>query len=91
MRLRRRRSAATDVESESVSSADLADRLQRAERQLRRLRRRLETVESELQEARHLNKRLAEISDVVAEVLLPALDRDDERVRAALARYDATL
>jgi hypothetical protein len=27
---------------------------------------------------------VAELADVVAELLVPALDRDDERVRAAL-------
>lgn len=38
-----------------------------------------------------LNKRLAEITDVVAEVLLPAEQRDDERLRAVLKRYESTL
>jgi len=48
-------------------------------------------VEQELQEARQLNKRLAEIVDVVAEVLLPAEQRDEERLRAILAKYDERL
>ncbi len=69
----------------------LAGRLQKAEKDIRVLRRRLAELEDEVQEARHLNKRLAEIADVVAEVLLPAEQRDEERLRDVLSRYDATL
>jgi DNA repair exonuclease SbcCD ATPase subunit len=69
----------------------LAGRLRRAEREIRALRRRMAELEDEVQEARHLNKRLAEIADVVAEVLLPAEQRDEERLRDVLSRYDATL
>jgi hypothetical protein len=38
-----------------------------------------------------MNKRLAEITDVVAEVLLPAEQRDEERMRDLLARYEETI
>jgi hypothetical protein len=69
----------------------LAGRLRKAEKDIKALRRRMAELEDEVQEARHLNKRLAEIADVVAEVLLPAEQRDEERLRDVLSRYDATL
>lgn len=65
--------------------------VQKLRKEVEALRRRVEVVEQELQESRQLNKRLAEITDVVAEVLLPSDQRDDERLRAALQRYDTAL
>ncbi|MGH3510495.1 MAG: DUF6752 domain-containing protein [Nocardioidaceae bacterium] len=49
---------------------------------------RLDALEREVQELRQLSRRLADVLDVVGELLVPALDRDDERIRAALARWD---
>ena len=66
-------------------------RLARAEKEIATLKRRMAALEQELQEVRHLNKRLAEITDVVAEVLLPAEERDEQRLRDLLTRYDAGL
>ena len=66
-------------------------RWKQAQKDIEALRRRMAVVEQELQEARQLNKRLAEIVDVVAEVLLPAEQRDEERLRAILAKYDERL
>ena len=69
-----------------------------AEDRYRRLRRRplgvyarLAALEEELQESRQLNRRIAELVAVVAELLVPVVDRDEERVRAALAEYRAGL
>lgn len=53
------------------------------------LRRRVIELELEIQESRRLNQRLSDLIDVVTEVLVPAVDRDDELLRAALARLDA--
>jgi hypothetical protein len=53
-----------------------------------RLRRRVAALERELQEQRALQRRVAELTDVVAELLVPAVDRDDARVKAALERLD---
>jgi len=60
----------------------------------RRLRRhrlgffgRLKALEAEMQENRQLHRRVAELTDVVAELLLPIADRDDERVAELLAAY----
>jgi hypothetical protein len=48
----------------------------------------LEAQVAELQvaveESRRLNERLSDVLDVVTELLVPAVDRDDERLRAAL-------
>jgi hypothetical protein len=52
---------------------------------------RLTALEAEVQENRQLNRRIAELTDVVAELLLPVADRDEERVRQALADYRVRL
>ncbi len=95
--MRFRRSAGTAQEGPSKQpeprppGAGHRPRLAKAEREIAALRRRVTALEKELQEARHLNKRLAEITDVVAEVLLPAEDRDEQRLRELLSRYDSHL
>lgn len=48
-------------------------------------------LEDDVQELRQLHKRVAELTDVVAVLLLPAAQRDDEQVRAALATYSKSL
>ncbi len=53
------------------------------------LRERLAEMEEEIQECRQVNLRLAELCDVMMELLLPVADRDDEQVQAILARYRA--
>ena len=42
-----------------------------------------------MQENRQLNRRIAELTDVVGELLLPVADRDEERVAELLAAYRA--
>ncbi len=66
-------------------------RWEKAEKEIAALRRRVGRLEKEVQEARQLNKRVAEITDVIAEVLLPAEERDEDRLRAVLSKYDSTL
>ena len=72
----------------------LQPRLAVARDRYRRLRRhrlgffgRLSALEAEMQENRQLHRRVAELTDVVAELLLPIADRDDERVAELLAAY----
>jgi cytidyltransferase-like protein len=48
-------------------------------------------LEAEVQENRQLHRRVAELTDVVAELLLPVADRDEERVTELLAAYRARL
>jgi hypothetical protein len=79
------------VEAQQGPRQEGRPRLAKAEKEIATLKRRMAAVEQELQEVRHLNKRLAEITDVVAEVLLPAEERDEQRLRDLLTRYDAGL
>ena len=52
-------------------------------------------LQDAVEESRRLNERLSDVLDVITELLVPAVDRDDERLRAALeslqkARQQAT-
>jgi Domain of unknown function (DUF6752) len=55
------------------------------------LYKRVVALEREVQESRRLNQRLSDVIDVVTEVLVPAADRDDERLREALKRLEAVV
>ncbi|GAB10863.1 hypothetical protein GOARA_063_00620 [Gordonia araii NBRC 100433] len=57
---------------------------------LRQLPSRFRELEREVQETQRLHQRVAELTDVVAEVLVPAADRDDKRIREVLAKYNET-
>lgn len=46
---------------------------------------RVEALEEDMQETRRLNRRLAELMDVVEELLVPLSQQDRERVEAYLA------
>ena len=48
---------------------------------------RIAELEAEVQECRQLNLRLAELCDVVMELLLPASVADEEKVTEILERY----
>ncbi len=63
----------------------------RALREVAQLRERVDELEAALTECMRLNKRLAEVTDVVAEVLLPDGERDEERLRGLLEDYDRGL
>ncbi len=52
--------------------------------------RRIQALEAEVQENRRLNRRIAELTDVVAELLVPIADRDEDKVRELLAGYRKT-
>jgi hypothetical protein len=54
----------------------------------RALRQRVADLEKEVQELRRLSHRLAELTDLVQEILVPAVGRDDERLRRLLDDYD---
>lgn len=53
----------------------------------RDLRRRIQRLEAEVQECRALNVRLAELTDIVTELLLPVAARDEEKLAALLEKY----
>lgn len=52
-----------------------------------RLEKRVAELEDEVQECRQLNLRLAELTDLVQELLLPVAQRDEEKVAAMVERY----
>jgi hypothetical protein len=55
------------------------------------LERRVAVLEDEVQECRRLNQRLAEVTDVVEELLLPAGQRDEDALRERLDRFASGL
>lgn len=55
--------------------------------QVGELQARVEALEEEVQECRELNLRLAELTDVVGELLLPVAERDEARVAEVLEKY----
>jgi len=48
---------------------------------------RVKELEVEVQECRQLNLRLAELTDVVQELLLPVAQRDEQKIGEALEKY----
>ena len=55
------------------------------------LERRVEELEAEVQECRAVNLRVAELVDVVTELLVPLAQGDEEKVQALLERYHGSL
>jgi len=51
------------------------------------LRARVERLEKELEADRQLHRKIAELSDVVTELLIPIQDRDEARVNEVLSTY----
>jgi C4-dicarboxylate-specific signal transduction histidine kinase len=51
------------------------------------LRRRVAALEAEVQEQRALNLRVAELTDLVTELMVPLATRDEEQIQATLAKY----
>lgn len=50
----------------------------------------IKDLEASVQENRRLNRRVAELTDVVAELLVPLADRDEAKAQELLARYRTT-
>ncbi len=55
------------------------------------LRRRMKVLEDEVQECRALSLRLAELTDIVTELLLPVAQRDEQKLEELLERYHRAL
>ena len=69
---------------------DGGQQLHKLRRRTQRLAHRVGELEAEMQESRRLQRRVAELTDVVAELLLPLTSRDDARVRELLERFEPT-
>jgi len=52
---------------------------------------RISDLEAEVQENRNLNVRVAELVDLVAELMVPVASQDRERIEAALAKFESSL
>jgi hypothetical protein len=50
------------------------------------LRRDVDQLQAAVEESRRLNERLSDVLDVVVELLVPAVDRDEQRLGEALKR-----
>lgn len=59
--------------------------------QLDALNRRVDELEAEVQECRQLNIRLAELTDLVEQLLLPIAARDEDKIAAAVEKYSRGL
>jgi hypothetical protein len=70
---------------------DRASSLARMARMAPQLEQHLRELEAEVQECRQANLRLAELMDVVAELLLPLAQQDPGRAEELLARYHASV
>jgi hypothetical protein len=58
---------------------------------IRRLETRVADLEADVAEMRRHNVRLAEIVDVVQELLVPVASRDDAAIQEAIERFQASL
>jgi hypothetical protein len=59
--------------------------------EVRRLEERVADLEADIAEMRQHQLRLAELADVVQELLVPLAQRDDAAVEAAVERFRKTL
>jgi prefoldin subunit 5 len=50
------------------------------------LRKDVDVLQESIEEYRRLNERLSDVLDIVEELLVPAVDRDEEKLRALLAK-----
>jgi hypothetical protein len=55
------------------------------------LRARVRVLEDEIQECRQLNLRVAELTDLVTELLLPIAQQDEAKLHELIARYQDSL
>lgn len=63
------------------------ERVRRVQENRGNVQARLAALEAEVQENRHLNRRITEIADVVAELLVPLHLQDEEKVNEVIEKY----
>lgn len=74
------------MEQKPSAKARVAERVRRAAG-VEELQARVAALEHELNEYRTAHIRFAELVDVVAELLVPMAQQDQERIREVIARY----
>lgn len=52
---------------------------------------RIADLEAEVQESRNLNLRVAELVDVVSELLVPIASQDQAKIQEAIAKFEKSL
>jgi len=60
-------------------------------RSVAELEQRVADLEADMREVRQHNLRLAEISDVIQELLIPLASRDEAKVQEAIERFNKSL
>jgi uncharacterized protein YigA (DUF484 family) len=65
--------------------------LRRSENRIARLEADVAELMDSVEENRRLNERLSDVLDVVVELLVPAVQRDDERLEEALKKLGQTV
>jgi hypothetical protein len=66
-------------------------RRSRPAEQVRDLQARVARLEEDVAESRRLNERLSDVLDVVVELLVPAVQRDDARLEEALKKLNQSV
>ena len=78
-----------DLRTHLVKARSVARRAQEARGA--GVRARLDALEAEVQENRRLNRRIAELTDLVTELVVPLARREDAEVEEILARYRSVI
>ena len=78
-----------DLRTHLVKARSVARRAQEARGA--GVRGRLDALEAEVQENRRLNRRIAELTDLVTELVVPLARREDAEVAEILARYRSVI
>jgi hypothetical protein len=78
-----------DLRTHLVKARSVARRAQEARGA--GVRARLDALEAEVQENRRLNRRIAELTDLVTELVVPLARREDAEVAEILARYRSVI
>ena len=79
----------SDLRTHLVTARTVARRVQAARGA--GVRARLDALEAEVQENRRLNRRVAELTDLVTELMVPLARREDADVEEILARYRSVI
>jgi len=79
----------SDLRTHLVTARTVAQRVQAARGA--GVRARLDALEAEVQENRRLNRRVAELTDLVTELMVPLARREEAEVEEILARYRSVI